>query len=316
MSEKCRQRMRTGFTLIELLVVIAIIAILIALLLPAVQQAREAARRSQCKNNLKQIGLALHNYHDTFNKFPAGGITMGPCCGTNSGTNWAISILPYLDQAPLYNIYDFNSYNESPGLNNGNQKVRETHLAVQNCPSDPNTGRLEIPESGPGSAINYAMSSYRAVNGKSDGSEFLDNLPVAAQIVSWRGVLHAVGLTAGCEGMRDIVDGSSNTLMVGEYSTKTRPRRGSFWAYTYTSYANSSITIGQSRALLNDYDRCVAIGGAGGSNTCKRGFGSFHVGGIQFLMADGAVRFISENIDSTKLAGMATISTGEVIGEF
>ena len=92
------RRMRQGFTLIELLVVIAIISILIALLLPAVQQARESARRSQCQNNLKQIGLALHNYHDNNRMFPPGGTTLGRCCNTPSGITWTISLLPYLDQ--------------------------------------------------------------------------------------------------------------------------------------------------------------------------------------------------------------------------
>ncbi|MCA9031723.1 MAG: DUF1559 domain-containing protein, partial [Planctomycetaceae bacterium] len=104
--------------------------------------------------------------------------------------------------------------------------------------------------------------------------------------------------------------------MIGEYSTKTRPRRGTFWAYTYTSYSLSAVHNNQSRTLISDYDRCVAIGGPGGSNSCKRAFGSFHVGGIQFLMADGAVRFISENIDLNTLGGLGTIQNGEVIGEF
>lgn len=310
-----RRTQNRGFTLIELLVVIAIIAILIALLLPAVQQAREAARRTQCKNNLKQLGLGLHNYHDTHQTFPPGGITMGFCCGSKSGTNWAISILPFVDQAPLYNLYDFNSYNEDPGLNNGNRTVRETILNVHNCPSNVVTG-LERPESGPGSGLDFAHGSYRAVNGRTNGTGWLDNRSAPSAVKNWRGVLHHVSSEIGCERIGDIIDGTSNTIMVGEYASQTRTRRGTFWAYTYTSYVNSSITVGQSRTLLNDYDRCVSIGGAGGSNSCKRGFASFHEGGIQFLMADGAVRFISENIDSDLLGGLATIRNGEVIGEF
>lgn len=139
------RRCASGFTLIELLVVIAIIAVLVALLLPAVQQAREAARRSQCKNQLKQIGLALHNYHDSYRSFPPGNVTMGNCCGSPCGTNWAISILPFMDQAPLYQQYNFDKYNEDPE----NQAVRETILPVFNCPSDINAGKRERPESGP-----------------------------------------------------------------------------------------------------------------------------------------------------------------------
>ncbi|MCB1129315.1 MAG: DUF1559 domain-containing protein, partial [Verrucomicrobiae bacterium] len=120
---------RRGFTLIELLVVIAIIAILIALLLPAVQQAREAARRTECKNKLKQLGLALHNYHDTFRAFPAAfyrGTTTSP------GWGWGTMILPYIDQAPLYNQWVMTvSYD-----NGQNQTARRTKLAAYKCPSD------------------------------------------------------------------------------------------------------------------------------------------------------------------------------------
>ena len=104
--------LKRGFTLVELLVVIAIIGVLVALLLPAVQSAREAARRSACQNNLKQIGLALHNYHDTFLYFPPGGITLGGCCATPSYTSWSISILPFLEQTPLADKYVYNNFNE------------------------------------------------------------------------------------------------------------------------------------------------------------------------------------------------------------
>jgi len=110
-----------GFTLVELLVVIAIIGILIALLLPAVQAAREAARRAQCQNNLKQIALALHNYHQAVGSFPPGKITEGRCCDRPSMITWTISILPYLEQQALYDRYDQTKFNEDPA----NQFVRE-----------------------------------------------------------------------------------------------------------------------------------------------------------------------------------------------
>lgn len=303
---------KRGFTLIELLVVIAIIAILISLLLPAVQQAREAARRSSCKNNLKQIGLALHNYNDTFRTFPPGGITVGTCCGTKSGINWAIAILPYLDQAPLYQKYDASAFNEDPV----NAAVREQNMVVYNCPSDTNAGTLLLPESGPGSTVQYRLGSYRAVSGKTDTSGWMDNADGSALPSSWRGVLHSIGVNGfSVEKFSTITDGTTNTIMLAEYHTKTRPRRGSFWAYTYTSYSQSSFTA-QRRTLIPDYDRCVAIGGTGGSNACKRGWGSLHVGGMQVLLADGSSRFISENIDLTLFQGLGSVAGAEIIGEW
>ena len=134
-------RNRSAFTLIELLVVIAIIAVLIALLLPAVQQAREAARRSQCKNNLKQRGLAMHNYHDIYNRFTPGAVYQGTG-GTaatggreaNWGTTWAISILPLIEQQSLYNIYDFNLTARQQVAGRG-QQVQRANLAALKCPS-------------------------------------------------------------------------------------------------------------------------------------------------------------------------------------
>jgi len=315
-KEHARGRMR-GFTLIELLVVIAIIAILIALLLPAVQQAREAARRTSCKNNMKQIGLALHNYHDTHSTFPPGGITMGPCCGTKSGTTWTISILPFLEQKNLYDQYDFNSFNED----GANRAVRETILEVFTCPSDIEPNTLQRPDSGPGNGVNYAPGTYRAVSGRSNGGCWADNNQIGTGFC-WRnrGVLHHVGTRgARTERMADIFDGTSNTIMVGEMMTTTRTRRRTFWAYTYTSYNQSSICSHcGSRTLIPDYNECVGIGGSGGSNACKRGWGTFHSGGvIHFLFADGKVRPISPNVNMDLVLGpLATIQQNEIVEGF
>lgn len=308
-----RLRHRRGFTLIELLVVIAIIAILIALLLPAVQQAREAARRAHCKNNLKQIGIALHNYHETHSIFPPGGVTIGNCCSTPSYASWAISILPFLEETNLYRRYDFNRFNEDPA----NQFVREHPVKTYVCPSDLAKDVLTRPESGPGSGLNYMPGSYRCVGGKTDGRGWWDNAEASALPSNWKGVLHTIGtLGLSPESFASITDGTSNTLMVGEMTTRTRPRRRTFWAYTYTSYNSSDVTTGQARTLIPDYDRCVAIGGAGGSNTCKRGWGSFHIGGLHFLLCDGSVRFVSQSVNMNLLANLATIQGNEITGEY
>ncbi|MFO0870229.1 MAG: DUF1559 domain-containing protein [Pirellulales bacterium] len=305
--ESCCGAPSRGFTLVELLVVIAIIGILVALLLPAVQAAREASRRSSCSNNLKQIGLAVHNYHDTFNAFPPANHTPGACCGTPSYTNWAISILPFLENNPLHDQYNHTLFNEDPT----NKLVREALVKTYACPSEPGTDRLEFPESGPGAGLQYRPGSYRAMNGRSDGNGWFDNSDYTNLPAHFKGVLHTIGVNGlECERFGSILDGSSNTFLVGEYGTKTNPRRRTFWAYAYTSYSNSS-AVPESRALLNDYNRCVTIGGAGGSNTCKRAWGSFHPGGVMFVLCDGSVRFLSRTIDLNVFAGAATIAGSE-----
>lgn len=301
-------RINRGFTLVELLVVIAIIGVLIALLLPAVQQAREAARRMQCTSNLRQMGLGLHNYHDTYGVFPPGKITEGNCCGTKSRSNWAIMILPFIEQGNLADRYNNSVYNEDAA----NQFVRESQVDIYMCPSDPEAGKLEKPGSGPGSGLAYAHGSYRCMGGRSDGSGWWDNNQASSLPKQWKGLLHAVGtLGLDTERMASVVDGTSNTLVIGEMSTRTETRRGTFWAYSYTSY-NSSDAHDQPRTLISDYNKCVAIGGSGGSNSCKRGWGSFHAGGnLDFLLADGSVKLVPLTIDMQVWVNGATIAGSE-----
>lgn len=334
-------RQRLGFTLIELLVVIAIIAVLIALLLPAVQKAREAARRSQCRNNLKQIGLALHNYHATHNCFPPGGITEPGrnCCNHPNRTSWSLAILNYLENDPLYNAYNFTLVNEAQG----NATVRLTLLEVMICPSDLETARPLVPDSGPASGIansggtnypvlsgypagarlEYMPGSYRAMSGKSidalgwfDNPEVNDLFRLVQGSRDWAGPIHIVG-TAGlnCENVATITDGTANSILVGEYTTTTTPRRRTFWAYTYTSYNQSSVTVNQPRIIDNNYDRCVSAGGPGGTNPCKRGWGSMHDQGFHILMCDGSVRYLNQYISFPVFEKLSTIHGNETIGE-
>jgi prepilin-type N-terminal cleavage/methylation domain-containing protein len=315
-----------AFTLIELLVVIAIIAVLIGLLLPAVQKVRDAAARASCQNNLKQIGLALHNYHDANGSFPPGGVTNGPCCGTQSGPTWTIFILPYMEQDALYRRYDQTKTNEDLA----NQFVREQFVKSYTCPSDQNANTLLVPDSGPGADLNrnYMTGSYRAMAGVTDGLGWFDAECGRVYPLGQRGVLHSVsdpkyppafpsGYTAppyGRETIPGIPDGTSNTLLVGEYTTLTRPRRTTFWAYTYTSYNQSEVVLPpQTRQMLPDYNQCDSFSGSsvGGNNPCKRAWGSTHSNIINFVLADGSVRAISQNVDMLLFAAMATIANGE-----
>ncbi|MBN1393825.1 MAG: DUF1559 domain-containing protein [Pirellulales bacterium] len=310
-----------AFTLIELLVVITIIGVLVALILPAVQAAREAARRANCSNNLKQIGLALHAYHDARGSFPPGNIqrTAGNCPGmeepglsysTRFG-NWMIAILPYIEKNALYDGYDFSHNNESAE----NESFREATVSTYLCPSDYTADGPIVPASGPAfvAGAKYAPGSYRAVTGKSvDGLNYLDSEMMYEYERRLRGPIHVAGVWGyGCETLAHVRDGASNTLLVGEHATATNPGRRTFWAYSFAYYAQSGVAA-QERILWADYDRCAEAGGPGLEHPCKRGWGSFHPGGLHFLLCDGTVHFISTSVNMELLADLATIAGGEI----
>ncbi|HUQ70828.1 MAG TPA: DUF1559 domain-containing protein [Planctomycetaceae bacterium] len=305
------KRRYSAFTLIELLVVIAIIAILIALLLPAVQQAREAARRTQCRNNLKQIGLALHNYHDNFNLLPPLSIGDGGAAGNASppvipAWAWSTMILPYIDQAPLFNTLN-------PGPNTLQQvfnsaalrPLLQTKLAAFVCPSDvgadPNPDRPFATVPGfafpPGFFI--GKSNYPAMSGSQDGN--------ASTGDRGTGVFPGAdnGLQPPANNFRDVTDGLSNTIFVGERANAVFP------ALPTGKKAFAAVWAGMSNGTGTDADiaRFPAIRGMGDYRLTDgksltgldaeqdEAFLSTHTGGVHFLMGDGAVRFISVNID-------------------
>ena len=323
----------TGFTLVELLVVIAIIGLLTAILLPAVQMAREAARRSSCASNLRNIGAAVQMYHDHHSAFPPGGIVRGACCKNDNFTTWTIQILPFLELKNLYDQYVQDELNEA----RVNEPVVSYYVPTYSCPSDIQRSSPSIPDSGFAHErkIRYMPGSYRGVGGKSDGTTgWWDVVPPGQDKAlrhayeklprRWRGVLHVVDEKLAPERIAGVRDGLSNTLMVGESTTRPSKRfvlassddvfnplgRRTFWAYTYGSY-NRSDVVPQSRTLLGDYDRCTRLGGVGEFDPCNRAWGSIHTDVVNFLLCDGSVHAFSLTMDMHILADAATIAGRE-----
>ena len=324
-----------GFTLIELLVVIAIIAVLIALLLPAVQQAREAARRSQCKNNLKQIGLAMHNYHDVYNMFPVGACAKpGSVFGIDISIGALASILPYLDQANLKNLYVDTKPWESQ-----THAVGTTIVPVYLCPSS----------TGASIDSNPILAGYPV--GAPDGSVATTNyLLCKGATKEWcfsptGGTIGMFGINLRT-GFRDMTDGSSNTLCVGEGATGGKWKVATGAAPTVAVGAGGRVQA----AWIAPQPLPSSIGGAGGVSTSMWGttiyrinqnpiieslyddadlnscapnasdqtsnFRSEHVGGAQFLLGDGSVRLLSENIDGITFNNLGGKADGNIVGEF
>ena len=302
---------RRGFTLIELLVVIAIIAILIALLLPAVQQAREAARRSTCKNNLKQIGLALHNYHDTHGVFPPGWIGADaagrPWVDGGNGFGWAAMTLPFMEQSPLYNQFQFSKpILDTTGTPN-NMALLATLLPSYQCPSDPKPDTWQIePEGGGTPLATLATTNYVGLFGvRQPNGEDLDECEGKPPGFQCRGdglLFHNSKI-----GLRDVTDGTSQTIMVGERASRVIPANEPF----YSTW--SGVVPGGEEAtarILGAADHTPNLG------IHAEDFSSPHTGGAQFILADGHVTFISENIDIGVFESLGTRAGGEVTGAF
>ncbi|QDU41013.1 Type II secretion system protein G precursor [Maioricimonas rarisocia] len=351
---------RRGFTLIELLVVIAIIAILISLLLPAVQQAREAARRAQCKNNLKQIGLALHNYHDAHSAFPAGYYSWGTSNGSAPawahmdpqtwdaapGWGWSMMLLPFIDQAPIYNRMDI----DASCFHAANADLVRTKLSVFLCPTasgpdgeftvqDASGNPLDIA----GRQVVFGRSHYVASHGQescwgecgasTSGEVFTDIYTGTTRTVAINGDASQVAdgpfFRNSRTRFRDVTDGTSNSIFIGEHSSRLSDK-------TWVGVVPGAFTHPRFTTPENGPDAAATLtlvhAGPSGGELDITGFPiihpvnfptlhvgqmySEHTGGGHIGMGDGSVRFISENIDLITFAELSSIGEGEVIGEF
>lgn len=317
---------RDGFTLIELLVVITIIGILVGLLLPAVQSARESARLTQCGNNLKQIGLALHAYHEAYEVLPVGAYNC--CWGT-----WQLAIFPYLDQGPAYNLYSVIKYNNNDRYwSSQNQQVTAQHWAVFMCPSDTpastsnlgitehnyaanfgNTGYMNTPA---GWSTSPPVSNYDGVvfggapfymtgGGPELGESEYPEAPMVTKFAS-------------------ITDGLSNTLLAAEIrhgANGSSDYRGMTWwgpgtfFTTYLAPNSAQPDVAQSSGYCTQNDPTFPCAPTSESAAQPSTFAarSRHLGGVQTVFCDGAVHFISNDIFLNVWQGLGTTQGGEVI---
>lgn len=304
---------RSAFTLIELLVVIAIIAILIGLLLPAVQKVRAAAARAHCENNLKQIGLALHNYHDTNRAFPA---NIRPVAASTIRVRWLTFVLPYLEQDPLYQRYNQSINWHEPG----NLPVTSTPLSIATCPATPLPERLDgAPDNGWAGIV--AVGDYAGIYG-------IDQRLISLGVGTW-----GDGLTSRTNRVRiaDATDGLSNTIHITESAGRPDLYRagrlvaknavnGGGWCRPASDFWLSgasadgtlipgpvaiNATNGEARGLVYPHPY---YGTDGTGQTY-----SFHTGGANTLFGDGSVRFVSQSISITTYAGLVTRAGGEPV---
>ena len=349
----CRRRSgrptRPAFTLVELLVVIAIIGILIALLLPAVQAAREAARRAQCSNNLKQIGLGLHNYHGVNRTFPFAFMVDGDTLNVQV---WGTRILPYIEQSALYERYHNTvpSFNEATGLGypasdvDDNLAVIATEIDAFLCPSVPGSARTyngALPSGSFGGGVpptnltwTAAPSDYCASLGVDPSGAFAATAYASTTLGQPAGAMVSVGedlgigLPMGDCSIASIRDGTSNTIVVGERTGGDELYMGNHQRAPSAYDALGDANGGGWGDVLNGYHYIrgsLAEGiplqptDPGGpcaincSNSRCAGYYSFHPGGAQFLLGDGSVKLIAETIDAYVFAAMLTRQNGETV---
>ena len=312
---KSSRRSRPGFTLIELLVVIAIIAVLIALLLPAVQSAREAARRAQCINNLKQLGLAVHNYHSTYNVIPADGMFLGPAYGQVVGASegwgwnasWAVSLMPNVEQQQLYNAYNFNRAADSQP----NNTVGFSQVASLLCPSDNQKTRPADP---------WGASSYHGNHG---GPGILKNWSgtIVQNNTNYPQAWWGADANMGFFGFEAVTDGTSNTIMIAEGAG-----RPDFYASGPKLVAAAATSCPSCKeGGWADPNNAFSIDGSNPDGSVTPGATcavncsgnsevfSFHTSGANVAMADGSVRFLKSSIQLCTLGALVTKAGGEIV---
>jgi len=303
---------RRGFTLVELLVVIAIIGVMVGLLLPAVQAAREAARRMSCSNNMKNVSLALHNYHDTYNKLPYLGFS-GWECDTIS---WVGRILPYVEQQAMYETLDWGNR-----VNDGrNVLYRTTSMPIFSCPSE----NMTLGESNANPQWCHQRASYAVCVGNTNYNQENTNNWDGLWTYNNGGSAFRVDRNYG---LSVVTDGTSNTVMLSEVpiNQNTNGWQGMYAVTIYTSGAGftgyltpntrSSVDGGRRCWTPTDYIRKIPCHGAGNWRSATFAAMSMHPGGVQAGNFDGSVNFVSETIDIWLWRARTSTNGGETLSE-
>jgi len=294
-----RYRRASGFTLVELLVVIAIIGILVALLLPAIQAAREAARRTQCNNNLKQIGVAMHNYHDTNKVLPAGFIYRTPAGNPDWG--WAVFIMPFMEMDALYKDADVGTTQliqyYSATATAEQRAFLQTVIPAYRCPSDVAKPLNNLCRFGAQNPPHFDLATANYVGSSGTGTN--------------AGTTDAGGLLYGnsYRNFRDVLDGTSSTFLAGERGAS---HYSAVWAGVgrNDSYGNEGTarTLFRAGFIINwDY---VA---SGHPENQAKGLASFHPGGVNMLMGDASVRFVSQSTNSALMQYLGNRADGNAV---
>ncbi|HTN75244.1 MAG TPA: DUF1559 domain-containing protein [Pirellulaceae bacterium] len=300
---------RRGFTLVELLVVIAIIGVLVALLLPAVQSAREAARRMQCTNHLKQLALAVHNYHGTFDAIP---VSMGygaegarPTANPN-GKGWIVSVLPHLEQQALYDQFSLGfagNFTAGSGIKNPLcRDAMKTRVSFLNCPSDP-SGRKIVQTQAQWPSIDVALTNYKGVIGDTrmggSSSAHQGTEPDCHSTNNCNGSFYRNNYQDGIS-FASYRDGTSNTFLIGEDVPAENNHSTAFYCNGDYASCHAPLNYFPKPSTPDTWPNVIS-------------FRSLHTGGGNFALADGSVRFVSDSINYTLYRGLSTKAGSEVV---